>query len=145
MPVRLTELVDAFEWAGAIGPFQNAAYVSRATGQIWLVSDMDDAGVEPPEGVDDESLYLAVPREAELDLRRSLALQFVAQRLPEHRERVTALFRASGAQLRFEALLDEAGHLAGWQGFEAKGIEDALRDWARRNGLEVDDSAAAAG
>jgi hypothetical protein len=144
MPVRLAELVDAFEWAGATGPFQNSAYVSRATGQIWLVSDLDDAGEAPPEDVDDDASYLAVPREAELDLRRSLALQFVAQGLPEHHERTTAIFRASGAQARFERWLDEAGHLEAWHAFEAKGIENALRDWARRNGVEVDDRPAAA-
>ena len=81
--VRLSELRDAFTWVSVDGPFENVAYVSRASGQIWLVTDYDDVGDEAPEDADDESLYLQVPSQKELDLGRSLVLRFAQEHLPE--------------------------------------------------------------
>jgi len=135
--VKLSELVEAFEWVSAVGPFENEAYVSRASGRIWLVSDLDDSGEDPPEDVGDESLYLSVPSKNELDLGRSLALRFVEEQLPESSERVKDFFARSGAYGRFKDLLQECDRLDAWYAYEAKGVEEALRAWASDNDVEL--------
>ncbi|MEO5669651.1 MAG: hypothetical protein ABIR26_03065 [Ramlibacter sp.] len=143
--VGLAELVDAFDWASAVGQFENEAYVCRATGRIWLISDLDDTGEEPPADVGDESLYLPVPSKNELDLGRSLALRFVEEHMPESRERVWAFFARAGAYARFKQLLGEAGQLDSWFAYESQGTREALREWAAENGLEVTEQPGAAG
>jgi len=136
--IPLAELVDAFQWASAGGSsYESAACVDRATGRIWLTSDMDELGEEPPEDIDDESLYLPVPTQHELDLGRALALRFAQEHLPARYEQIRDYFRKSGAFGRFKSLLDGVGQLDAWHAYEAKGIEDALRAWADGNGIEV--------
>ena len=145
MPARisLSDLVDAYLWASATGPYENAAYVTLASGRIWLVSDFDDAGEEPPEDVEDESLHARVPTQAELDLGRTLALRFAQERLPERHEEVRRIFAGAGAYGRFKSLLDAGGHLEAWYAYETQGVEHALRRWAARNGIELLESGAA--
>jgi len=135
--VKLSELMDAFTWASAAGPYENAAYVSRASGRIWLVTDFDDHGEDPPEDVDDESLYLTIPSKNELDLGRSLALAFVQQSLPESYELVKNYFARAGAYARFKDFLDERGRLEDWYAYETAGVRDALREWAVENDVEI--------
>ncbi|TWO73115.1 hypothetical protein FN976_02435 [Caenimonas sedimenti] len=134
--VRLSELLDAFEWVSAVGPFENNAYVSRETGKIWLVSDLDDSGDEPPADVDDDSLYLAVPSKNELDLGRSLALEFTEEHVPARSVEVRGFFGRPGAYGKFKSLLDAIGMLDTWHAYESNGIEQALRAWADQNGIQ---------
>ncbi len=135
--LRLSELLDAFEWVSAVGPFENEAYVSRGTGKVWLVSDFDDSGDEAPEDASDESLYLTVPSKNELDLGRSLALDFVAEHLPERAAEVKGLFARPGAFGKFKSVLEAAGKLDSWYAYEARGIDQALRAWAAENDIEL--------
>jgi len=138
--VKFTELANAFDWASAVGPYENAAYVSRSSGQIWLVSDFDDAGEDPPEDVGDESSYLPVPSKNELDLGRVLALRFAQDRLPESYERVRSFFAKAGAYAQFKHLLDEGGQLDEWYAYELRGTEEALRAWAAQNDIQLTQS-----
>lgn len=131
------ELLDAFEWVSAVGPFENLAYLSRESGKIWLVSDFDDAGDELPEDADDETLYLMVPSRTELDLGRSLALEFTEQELPDRSGEVSGFFARSGAYAKFKDLLAERGTLEAWYAYEASGVERALRAWAAENEVEL--------
>lgn len=135
--VRLSELRDAFTWVSVDGPFENVAYVSRASGQIWLVTDYDDVGDEAPEDADDESLYLQVPSQKELDLGRSLVLRFAQEHLPERFDDIRGFFQRRGAYAKFKALLDGCGMLPVWSAYEANGVEQALREWAADNDVEL--------
>jgi hypothetical protein len=135
--VSFSKLLDAFEWVSAVGPFENLAYVSRMSGQIWLVSDFDDAGDDPPEDADDDTLYLMVPSKAELDLGRNLALEFTAQELPDCSGEVRGFFARPGAYAEFKDLLAERGVLEAWYAHEANGVQGALRAWAAENDLEL--------
>jgi hypothetical protein len=121
MLVRLSGLLEAFEWASASGPFENAAYLDRSSGKFWLVSDLDDSGEEAPEDVGDDSLYLTVPSKSELDLGRNLALRFASEHLPQHSAKVRDFFGARGAYARFKDLLEERGLLDVWYTYESKG------------------------
>ena len=139
--VCLSELRDAFEWVSAVGPFENAAYVSRESGNIWLVSDFDDAGEEAPPDVEDESLYLTVPGKKELDLGRSLAFDFAAEQLPERSTEIKGFFERSGAYGKFKSVLETVGVLEAWFAYEANGIDQALRAWAAANDVELTEEA----
>jgi hypothetical protein len=135
--VSLSKLLDAFEWVSAVGPFENLAYVSRVSGQIWLVSDFDDAGDDPPEDADDDTLYLMVPSKSELDLGRNLALEFTAQEFPDCSSEVRGFFARPGAYAKFKDLLAKRGVLEAWYAHEAKGVQSALRAWAAENDFEL--------
>lgn len=135
--VNLSELLDAFEWVSAVGPFENLAYVSRESGQIWLVSDFDDAGDDPPENADDDTLYLMVPGKKELDLGRNLALEFIAHELPDCAGEVRGFFARPGAYAKFKELLAKRGLLELWYAYETSGVERALRAWAAENDVEL--------
>jgi len=136
-PVSLSKLLEAFEWVSAVGPFENVAYVSRESGQIWLVSDFDDASDELPGDADDDALYLMVPSKTELDLGRNLALEFTAQELPECSTEVKGFFAKPGAYSKFKDLLAKRGSLEVWYAYEASGVERALRTWAAENDVEL--------
>jgi hypothetical protein len=135
--VQLSPLLDAYEWASATGPYENAAYVSRESGQIWLVSDFDDMGEEPPEDAGDESLYVTVPNKNELDLGRNLALRFADEQLPQYASQIRGFFSKPGAYAKLKDLLDAQGVLEAWYAYESAGVQEALRAWAAENDLEL--------
>lgn len=139
--VRRCELLGAFEWVSAAGPFENAAYVCRKTGKIWLVSDFDDMGEEAPADVGDESLYLAVPSKNELDLGRSLALRFADEHLPDRSTEIRGYFARPGAYAKFKRVLEAADMLEAWYAYESHGIDQALRAWAAENDIELSEEA----
>jgi hypothetical protein len=80
---------------------------------------------------------LTVPGKKELDLGRSLALDFARDELPERYEDVRDIFRKAGAYRRFRALLEATGTLDAWYAYEASGTEQALRRWAEENDIEL--------
>lgn len=136
--VQLSELIDAFQWTSATGPFENAAFVDRKTGKIWWVGgDWEDEDDPAPDDLEDGSLYLAVPDPLELGLGRRLALRFAEEQAPQLAERVFRCFERAGAYGRFKGLLEDHGLLQAWYGFEAAATEQALREWAAENGFTL--------
>jgi len=135
VPVSFDELLAAYEWvsAGEVAALECEAYISRASGTVhWCGEGVDE---EPPEDIEDGSLYIAVPRKNEFDLGRSLALRFVEEHLPGSRETVYGFFRKRGAYSHFKALLAHAGQLDAWHAYEEAATENALREWCEENGL----------
>jgi hypothetical protein len=135
--LKFSDLDEAFNWTSANGSYENLAYICRTTGRIWLVSDYDDIGEEPPKNVGDESLYLTVPGKKELDLGRKLALDFAREHPAARYDEVRDIFSRAGAYRRFRALLEATGTLDAWCAFEAGGTEQALRIWAEANDIEL--------
>lgn len=109
--------------------------MSRLTGIIHWISDAIDE--EPPEDIDDGSVYIAVPHKNDLDLGRALALRFAAERLPDSQGVIAGFFRQSGAYRRFKDFLDRQGRLQEWYDYEAAATEHALRAWSREQGLQL--------
>jgi hypothetical protein len=139
--VDLDDLLAAYEWvsAGEVATLDAEAYIDRLTGQIhWCGEGVDE---EPPEDIDDESLYIAVPHKSEFDLGRSLALAFVDEYLPRSSETVRAYFHRRGAYQRFKELLAQAGQLNAWYRYEQAATEVALKEWCAGNGFVVSRSA----
>jgi len=135
VPVKFDELRAAYEWvsAGEGAGLDCEAYVSRATGTVhWCGEGIDE---EPPEDIEDGSLYIAVPHKNELDLGRSLALRFAEEHLPRSRETVYGFFRARGAYSHFKSLLERAGQLDAWHAYEEAAFENAFREWCEENGF----------
>jgi hypothetical protein len=139
MSTRLSfdELLAAFEWvsAGEAAALDCNAYVSTVSGKVhWSGEGVDE---ELPEDIEDGSVYVAIPRKAEFDLGRSLALRFVEEHLPQSYETVHQFFRKRGAYSHFKALLERAGQLEAWHEYEQKAIEEALRQWSEEHGLTI--------
>lgn len=135
VPVSFADLLDAFGWVSAAGPLENEAYVSRRTGIVHWISDAIDE--EPPEDLDDGSVYVAVPHQSDFDLGRPLALRFAAERLPDFQDVIAGFFRNRGAYGKLKDFLDRRGRLQEWYDYEAAAIESALREWSRDEGLEL--------
>ena len=135
VPLNFDDLFAACEWVSggeALGMDCNA-YISRATGSIhWCGEGVDE---EPPEDIEDGTLYVAVPRKDEFELGRSLALRFVEEHLPSSRETVHEFFRRRGAYSKFKSLLASRGQLDAWHEYEATATESALREWCEENGF----------
>lgn len=137
--VTLDDLESALGWVSAGGPFENAAYVSKATGRIFYASDDGDSMTEDelPEDVEDSTRYLPVPHKNDLDLGRDLVLRFVDEHMPGSHDEVRGYFRRRGAYARFKDLLHRAGRLEQWFEYERRATQEALLAWAADNGLTV--------
>jgi hypothetical protein len=57
-PIKLADLIDGLDWVSASGPFENAAYIDRNTGKLYLITHADEFEEEQPDNFDDASIYL---------------------------------------------------------------------------------------
>lgn len=136
-PLKFDDLESAFYWVSGAGPFENLAYVSRATGQIYWISDESEGDEQIPDDIEDGTLYLAVPHKNDLELGRSLVFEFVDEYLPDSIHKVRTIFSKRGAYSRFKDLLEDRNLLERWYEFERDATEKALRRWANENGFEL--------
>jgi hypothetical protein len=136
--VTFYDLEAALYWVSAGAPSENAAYISKETGQVFYASSVHDTEDELPEDVDDASLYWSVPHKNELDLGRDLVFRFVDEHLCAEYRTVQSYFHHRGAYSRFKDLLSRLGELDRWHEFERTATELALREWASENGLAIE-------
>ncbi|MGI6851770.1 UPF0158 family protein [Mesorhizobium sp. 1B3] len=138
MPVKMSDLINAFEIASAGAGYGDRAYVHRLTGEIFVISDT--AGIyEGPEDMEESDEFLAIPTRSELQLGRDVVLSFVGQEAPDEWEDVSDMFRRKGAYGRFKQWLHDKGKLHAWHAFEEKATEEALREWCEDNEIAVAD------
>lgn len=135
--VSFDDLESAFLWVSGTAQYDNAAYISKATGQVFLDSASHETEDELPEDYEDALLYWTVPHKNELNLGRSLAFEFVEERLPDQLKNVQRIFHERGAYRRFKDLLDRKCLLDDWYDFERVATEAALLAWAKREGMNV--------
>ena len=135
--VKLSELLDALEFASFNGPIENRAFIDRETGAFYFVSDEIEFDEEIPADIEDSDRYLAVPHKNDLDLGRRLAIAFVEQFLPNEYDTVVANFQKRGAYGRFKGLLDHHGVLDAWYKFETEATEQALKRWCKGHDIQV--------
>jgi hypothetical protein len=136
--VTFYDLEAALYWVSAGVPSENAAYISKETGQAFYASSVHDTEDELPEDVDDASLYWSVPHKNELDLGRNLVFRFVDEHLSGEYRTVQSYFHQRGAYSRFKHLLSRRGELDRWNEYERRATELALREWASENGLAIE-------
>ena len=140
--ITFDDLEAALLWVSSAAPFENSAFISRATGKVFYASDAYDTEDELPEDVEDATLYCSVPHKNDLDLGRKLALRFASEYLPEQELRVQDYFHRRGAYARFKDLLERTGRLDEWYQYEQKATKTALLAWAAGEGLKVAGEAA---
>jgi hypothetical protein len=138
--VNAADLSAAFEFVSIGAPSENAAYVSLESGRIYWTSIANDVEEDDfPEGLEDASLYIAVPHKSDLDLGSRLVLRFVARELPDDYGAVADFFRRRGAYARFKNLLHTRGVLERWYEFDDRTTEEALAAWREENGIRCVD------
>jgi hypothetical protein len=103
------EIENAFFFVSGAPPFENSAVVHRVSGEIFYSSAM--AGIdEIPEDAEEDD-YLWIPHKIDLDLGKSLVMDFVRARCEDEIETVLAIFQHKGAYGRFKDLLAHKGLL----------------------------------
>lgn len=117
--VRLADLVDALEFVSVSGHDENRAWICKATGRIFFVSDSLDPEEDLPEDPGAAG-YLAIPHRHYLDLGKPLAISFIDAELPEHAAQVRDLFRRRGSYGHFKQILQSVDMLAEWYDYEAR-------------------------
>ncbi len=117
--------------------YENSAYVSRATGKVYWVSNEFEDDETLPGDIDDGTLYIAVPHKSDLQLGRNLVFEFVEAHFPDEINRVHSFFSRRGAYSRFKDFLEYKNRLKQWYEFENNAIERALHQWANDNGFEL--------
>jgi hypothetical protein len=136
MPVRFDELLQTLEWVSFDSYPENEAYVSRATGRIYWINDVEE---NLPEDLEDGTKYLCIPRKRDLDLGKRLALDFVRQVLPADYGAVSSFFKRRGAYRRYKDFLERKNKLEDWYSFEEAATKRALREWANEHDLPICD------
>lgn len=140
MPVRFEEIREAFEFVSAgrgLGEYQ--AFLCKQSGKIYWHSDLSELDDELPDDIEDDEKYLEIPDKRELDLGKSLALDFARQILPGDLDEVWPMFRRRGAYAGFKRLLARRGVLEQWYDFEEKATVRALREWCELNSIALAD------
>src|SRR6516165_5345173 len=139
MPVNFSDLQLAFEFVSSGGMGENEAYLDRQSGKIYWHSEFGDNEAELPNDIDDEK-YISIPDKRELDLGKSLALDFARELLPDDYDEVRHIFSQRGAYRRYKELLVRRGILDRWSDFSNKAEEAALRKWCAENGIELSET-----
>ena len=93
---------------------------------------------ELPEDIDDPDKYIDIPHKTDLDLGKALVMEFTSKYLPDELDNVYSIFRRKGAYSRFKDFLDRKGVLEDWYQYENERQKGALREWCRRNNLDIE-------
>ena len=117
----------------------NIAYLCKKTGKTFLQSEFYDTPEEKlPDDIDKNDQYIELPSKNELELGKTLAIEFTSEHLPSEIENVYSIFRSKGAYSRYKSLLDCRGVLDEWYKCEQAAQKRALLTWCSDNGIEVD-------
>jgi hypothetical protein len=135
--VTLSEIQEAFLFVSSAGYGMNRALLFKDNDEIYYHSEMDDLD----ELDEDESKcnnFVEIPHKNDLDLGQSLVFEFAELHLADDLSRVEQIFHGRGAYGRFKDLLESKGLLQSWYDFENRREEEALREWARENEIELE-------
>jgi len=138
MPIKFSDIEDAFFFVSMGEMYMNSAILCIKTGQIFYISDFGDSD-ELPEDIDDDTdKYIEIPHKNELDLGKPLVLEFLIMYLPDSVEKVNSFFRKKGAYSKFKDLIDAKGLLDKWYAFEEEEQNKALREWCQGNDINFE-------
>jgi hypothetical protein len=137
VPVRFSELQDAFMFVSGGDQIEAAAYICPTSGKIYWVGDSvpDDEAV--PDDLDD---CVEVPHKRDLDLGSRLVFAFAEQAMPDDYDTIRDIFRKKGAYARLKDFLRREGMLEKWYAFEEEATERALRAWCEENDIALADA-----
>ena len=136
MPVSFKELVEVFQFVSLGAIYENAAFLCRQSGKLYVHSEVVDEE-ELPDDIEDDEKYIQLPHKLQLDLGKPLVFAFTRQFLPDDYDEVRGIFSRKGGYARFKGMLQRKGALTQWYDFEAKAEEEALRDWCTLHSIEL--------
>jgi hypothetical protein len=139
MPAKWMDVCLGFEFVSGDGGAGNEAFVSKATGQVYLRGDYADEKAEIPDDLDDADLYVALPTKRDLDLGGRLVDRFAEEIAPQHADDIRDVFSGKGAYRRLKSYLERRGLLERWYAFENAEEEMGLRKWCAENGIVLED------
>lgn len=137
MTATLSDIESAVEFVTS-GEVMSEVYVDRCTGAIYYIDDALEES--PPEDLYENAQYIAVPNKQGLGLDKSIAIQFVAENLPEQLDLAYEIFSKKGAYRRFKDLLNTADKLEAWYSYEALVLREAIIEWGQENNLRFSDA-----
>ena len=138
MPIKFSDIEDAFFFVSMGEMYMNSAILCIETGEIFYISDFGDSD-ELPEDIDDNlDKYIDIPHKNELDLGKSLVLEFSAMQLPDNFEQINSFFHKKGAYSKFKKLLEGKGLIDKWYTFEEAEQKNALMEWIKENDIIID-------
>ncbi len=138
MAISFDDLENAFLFVSTDQQYMHTAYLCKETGEFFYDSEMGDSD-ELPEDIEDPDKYITVPHKNDLELGKTLVIEFTSKYLPEELDRVYSIFRQKGAYSRFKDLLESKGVLKEWYEFEDQRQTIALKEWCRENKIEIKD------
>lgn len=136
MAISFTDIEDAFFFVSMDQQYMHNAYLCKETGEMFYTSEIGDLD-ELPEDIDDPEKYIAIPHKNELDLGKTLVIEFTSTYLPEELKKVYSIFRHRGAYSRYKDLLESKGALEDWYKFENERQKVALKEWCKENNIET--------
>ena len=135
MRAKWSEISKAFDFGGD----EVDGFISKETGKVYMRSDYDPGIEELPEDLDDDELYLAVPKKRDLDLGGRLVDRFAEEVATDRAEDIRDVFAGKGAYRRLKSYLQRHGLLDKWYEFENAETEKALRAWCADEGIELEE------
>jgi len=135
--IKFSDIEDAFFFVSSDRYGMHTAVLNKETGQLYYRSEMGDLD-EISDDLDWDNC-IGIPHKNELGMGQELVFEFVENHLPDDYDWVRKIFRKQGAYGRFKNLLESRGLLQNWYDFENQQEERALRNWCKRNGIELSD------
>ncbi|NDW22901.1 UPF0158 family protein [Alteromonas hispanica] len=134
MQVKIDDIEMAIEFASS-SMFDSEAYINVDTGEIHYVGDLVDE--HAPIDIFEDKKYICFPRKVDLDLGKSVALDFVTNNIPEKIDVTYDIFSRKGAFSKFKNLLASLDQLDNWYEYEQAALRSAALEWCRENGIDV--------
>jgi hypothetical protein len=137
MKIPYNTIEDAFFFVASDQRGMHSALLDKTTGRTYFRSEMCGLDEIPEEiwGLDSS---VEIPHKNDLDLGRDLVFEFAESRMPNDCNRVQDMFRKRGAYSRFKDLLQSKGLLQEWYDFENESQKQAILEWCKDNGVEVE-------
>jgi hypothetical protein len=138
MIISFDDIENAFFFVSMDQQGMHNAYLCKETGQTFYTSEMGDSD-KLPEDIDDPEKYIAIPHKNDLELGKSLVIEFTSKYFPEELNRVNSIFRSKGAYSSYKDLLERKGFLDEWYKYENERQRAALKEWCMENNIEIKD------
>ncbi|WPC75931.1 UPF0158 family protein [Vibrio porteresiae] len=136
MKIDLDNLELAVDFVSGGSIISAEAYLDKETGNIFYLGDGVDE--EAPENIN-SARYLEIPNSHELNLGRSMVLEFIQNYFPEEYELIRSYFNKRGAFSKFKERLEQIGALEQWYSYEALATKRALKEWCDENSISYSD------
>jgi uncharacterized protein UPF0158 len=135
--LKYEDLSLAFAFVCSAAPMEHFAYISLDSGAIYWISELNPLEEEVPADLETSERCLEIPHKNDLDLGKNLALDFVAEKLPDQYAEVEGFFQRRGAYARFKDFLARKGRPDDWYAFEAESTDRALKNWCAEHDIQV--------